>query len=316
MSFFAKTKKTGGWLAIGFQGDGVCVAHVARSPSGQPAVEMIGFFSATQPLSQASLEKLAKDVGTDRYHCTTLLSFGEYQILSVDAPAVPPEELKTAVRWKLKDMLDYHIDDATIDVMDIPVDKNAPTRSRTMLVVAARNQLVQQRQTLFAQAKIPLSVIDVAEMAQRNIAALLEPEGRGLAMLSFDADGGLLTVSAGGELYLSRHIDMPVAALEQADETQRNEAYDRITLELQRSLDHFDRQFHFITLSKLMLAPMGDAGAGLRQYLAANLYLPVESFELDAVLDISKVPDLQQLQSQQRFFLTLGAALRHEEKSL
>ena len=185
-----------------------------------------------------------------------------------------------------------------------------------MFAVAARNQVIEKRQDLFTRTKIPLSVIDVPEMAQRNFSTFLEPEGRGLAMLSFNAEGGLLTVTYGGELYLSRHIDLSIAQLEHGDEAQRADSYDRITLELQRSLDHFDRQFHFITLSKLVLAPMGAAGAGLHQYLASNLYVPVEQFQLESVLDISKVPDLLQAQWQQRFFLTLGGALRHEEKVL
>ncbi len=316
MGFFSKNNKIAGWMSTSFQSDGICVVHVARHSSALPTVELLEFFSFAEPLAVASLEKMAKAIHADRYQCTTLLSLGDYQILSVDAPTVPPEELKAAIRWRLKDMLDYHIDDATVDVMDIPVDKNAPVRTRSMFAVAARNQLIQQRQLLFAQAKAPLSVIDVPEMAQRNIAQLIEPEGRGLALLSFGAEGGLLTVTYSGELYLSRHIDIALAQLEQADEVQRTESYDRITLELQRSLDHFDRQYHFITLSKLVLGPMGEAGAGLLQYLAANLYLPVDTLNLEAILDMSKVPDLRQVTLQQRFFLTIGAALRHEEKSL
>lgn len=316
MGFFAKTKRAAGWLAVNFQEEGICVAHVVRTASSLPSVELIAYLPHAQPLSSAALEKTARDLRIDGYRCSTLLSPGEYQILALDAPNVPAEELKTAMRWRLKDMLDYHVDDATIDVIDIPVDKHAPARNRTMFAVAARNQLIQLRQELFVHAKVPLSVIDIPEMAQRNIATLLEPEGRGLAMLYFDAEGGLLTVTHGGELYLSRHIDIPLAALAQADESQRNDAFDRVTLELQRSLDHFDRQFHTIALSKLMLAPMGDAGTALQQYLASNLYLPVEAFELEAIFDLSKVPDLRQPSMQQRFFLTLGAALRSEEKTL
>jgi MSHA biogenesis protein MshI len=159
-------------------------------------------------------------------------------------------------------------------------------------------------------------VIDVPEMAQRNISALLEPEGRGLALLSFDAHGGLLTVTFAGELYLSRRIEVPLAQLQQADIEQKNVSYEKITLELQRSLDHFDRQYHFITLSKLVLAPLGDASADLQQYLATNLYLPIETLNLATVLDLSKMPQLNLAESQQRFFLTLGAALRVEEKVL
>lgn len=316
MAIFSKTKKTAGWLATSFQGDGFCVAHVTRPASGRPIVELFGFYPAEATTAAAVLERIGRESHAAYCHCTTMLGFGEYQVLTVDAPNVPPEELKTAIRWRLKDMLDYHIDDATLDVIDIPADKNAPSRNRSMFAIAARNHTVQQKQDDFAKAKIPLSVIDIPEMAQRNVAALLEPPGRGLAMLSFDEEGGLLTISYEGELYVSRRIDMPLAQLTGTDEASRAEAHDRITLELQRSLDHFDRQYNFITLSKLVLGPLDEGGESLRQYLASNLYVPVESLNLDTIFDTAKTPDLYKLSLQRRFFLTLGAALRHEEKVL
>jgi MSHA biogenesis protein MshI len=316
MGLFAKTKKQLGYLAIAFSDDGLCAAQINRSTSGMPQVELLAFYPSSEPITETALEKLAKDLQAGRYDCGTLLRANEYQLLSVDAPNVPPTELKTAIRWRLKDMLDFHIDDATIDVLDVPLDKNAATRNHSMYAVASRNQVISQRQALFSAAKIPLSVIDVPEMAQRNISALLEPEGRGMALLSFDAHGGLLTVTFAGELYLSRRIEIPFAQLQQRDVEQKNATFEKITLELQRSLDHFDRQYHFITLSKLMLAPLGDVSVDLQQYLASNLYVPIETLNLETVFDLSKMPQLHLPDAQQRFFLILGAALRLEEKVL
>jgi MSHA biogenesis protein MshI len=183
-----------------------------------------------------------------------------------------------------------------------------------MFAVAARNALIQSRQDLFAGAKLALTVIDIPEMGQRNISALLETEGRGLAMLSFDEDGGLLTITYTAELYLSRRIDVTPAQLAEPDPDKQHVCFDKIALELQRSLDHFDRQFHFVNVVKLLLAPNG--APGLLAYLASNLYMPVEAMELGDVFDLSKVPALQDAAQQQRFFFTLGAALRSEEVAL
>lgn len=300
-------------MVVQFQDDGIRVAFMKRLPSGSPAVDRV----ASYPLAaKPSLDKLAKDLNGAHYSCSNLLSAREYQLLSVEAPNVPAEELKTAIRWRLKDMLDYHVDDATIDVLDVPGDKNSPVNNHSMYAVAARNQLIEQRQTQFEEAKIPLSVIDIPEMAQRNISAMLEPEGRGVALLSFDASGGLLTVTFSGELYLARRIDVTLEQLRQDESEQKDGCYDRITLELQRSFDHLDRQYRFITLSKLVLFPVGDGGTGLQAYLAANLYVPVEILDLSKLFDISKVPDLKRIESQQRYFLVLGAALREEEIAL
>lgn len=311
MGLFAKAKKHEGWLATSFSAEGVCAAVVKRRADDKPLVQAAVMYPGRKPLAAATLEKMNRDMHAQSYRNTTLLGAGEYQILTLDAPNVPPEELKTAVRWRLKDMLDFPAADATVDVIDIPADKNGPGRSQSLFAVAARNNAVAQRQALYGECKITLSVIDIPEMAQRNIAGLMETQGRGLAMLSFDGEGGLLTVTFDGELYLARRIDVSVAQLADTSDAQRQQYYDKITLELQRSFDYFDRQFHFISVARLVLAPGGSDG--LHAYLADNLYMPVEALDLTALFDFSKVPDLLSAAGQARFFLALGAALRQEE---
>ncbi|MES2126207.1 MAG: pilus assembly protein PilM [Pseudomonadota bacterium] len=299
-------------MTLAFQGDGVAAASIGRVTGSKPVVKLGTFFPGSAAPTLEALEKIGKELGAQGYRCTNLLAANEYQLLAVDAPNVPAEELKSAVRWRLKDMIDFHVDDATIDVLSIPA--NPAARSASMFAVAARNSLVEQRQALFSDAKLPLSVIDIAEMAQRNIAALVEPEGRGIAMLSFGHDGGLLTVTYGGELYLSRRIDVSPAQMQEPDHDRKHATFDKITLELQRSLDHFDRQFHYISVAKLLLAPA--PANGLEEYLSSNLYTPVDSLDLASVLDLDAVPALAEKSEQQRFFLALGAALRLEETTL
>lgn len=312
MSFFRKKKKIEGQLAIAFQADGIAAVSVKRPTNSLPIVEKAAFYPASRIELSKPLASLGKDLHADDFQCSNLLESGAYQLLSVDAPNVPQQELKTAIRWKLKDMLDYHVDDATFDILDIPVDKDTGSRTHSMFAVAARNQLIRDRQALFEEAKVPLTVIDIPEMAQRNIAALAEPPGRGIGLLSFDASGGLLTVTFAGELYLSRRLEVTLLQLVSANDVQRGALYERITLELQRSFDHFDRQYRHVALAKLLLSPLGTVAASLQKHLAANLYFPVEVLALEALLDFSKAPDLKRLESQQRYFLTLGAALRQE----
>jgi|SRR5450830_297672 len=309
MGLFARVKKQEGWLATAFGSEGVSAAVVVRQVEGKPLVKRVGFQPSVRPAPADVLDKLAKELQASSYRCTTVLAAGEYQLLSVEAPAVPREELKTAVGWRLKDMLDFPLADATIDVFDIPGDANASQRG-SMFAVAARNAAVSRRQALYGECKLALSVIDIPEMAQRNIATLLETPGRGLAMLFFDGDGGLLTMSFDGELYQARRIDVKLAQL-QSD--QASQYYDRITLELQRSFDHFDRQFHFISLSRLML--MAAGADGLHGYLADNLYMPVERLDLDTIFDFREVAELRNPLIQARYFLALGTALRDENRS-
>jgi MSHA biogenesis protein MshI len=310
MRFFRKAKKTEAWLAMVLQRDGIAAASVRRPAEGKPAVTLASFFPGAPGLE--SLEKAGRELHSANYRCTTVLGGGDYQFMSVEAPNVPRAELKTAMRWRMKDILDFPVDQATYDVLDIPLDPNAAVRpQQSIFAIAARNSVVQARQKLFTQAKVRLRTIDIPEMAQRNVSSMLEPDGRGVAMLSFGEDGGLLTVSWRGELYLSRRIDVTLAQLLDADHERRHQSFDKITLELQRSLDNFDRQFSFISVAMLVLAPSG--AAGLEEYLASNLYTRVETLDLAQVLDLQATPELLEAACQQRFFVAIGAALRVEE---
>jgi len=297
-------------MAMQFTPEGVSLVQVRLVTDSKPRVTLCAV-SPAGVVDAPVLEKIAKEYHLSRFNCSFLLNFGEYQMLVVEAPNVPAAELKTAVRWRVKDLLDFAVDDATVDVLDIPADRNAQSRNRSLYAVAARNEVIRKRMADFDAAKLPVSVIDIPELAQRNIALLLEDKGRGMALLSFDENGGLLTFTFDGELYSSRHIDVPLSQLNQQDSEQQQRYFDRITLELQRSMDHFERQFSFITISKLVLAPL-PAAVNLEAYLATNLYLPVSTLNLDEVFDFSALPGVGAAQRMQ-CFLVLGAALRTEE---
>src|SRR4051812_38897392 len=114
MGFFGKTRKVSGLLSIGFVADRLCAARVTRVANAKPVVELAVFYSCKQPLAPEALDKIARELQAAQYQCANLLGAREYQMLAVEAPNVQPDELKAAVRWRLKDMLDFHVDDATL----------------------------------------------------------------------------------------------------------------------------------------------------------------------------------------------------------
>jgi len=318
MRFFNKAKNNEAWLALMVQRDGIAAASVRRpadagTGGARPSLAVATFFPGA-PTADA-LERAGRELHAGGYRCTTVLAGGDYQFMSVEAPNVPREEMKSAMRWKLKDILDFPVDDATFDILDIPLDQNAAVRAQqSVFAIAARNAVIRARQQLFTDAKVKLRSIDIPEMAQRNISAMLERDGRGVAMLSFGEDGGLLTVSWRGELYLSRRFDVTLAQLLDPDHERKLNSFDKITLELQRSLDHFERQFSFISVARLVLAPTG--ASGLDAYLSSNLYTPVDTLDLADLFDLGELDDPAAMADparQQRFFIAIGAALRGEE---
>ncbi len=313
MRWFSKRRESEpGWLAVSLEPGSVSYAHGRFSGSGKSTISRCGTRAFAGDGGGA--DRIAKELQFDRYRCSTLLAPGEYQLLVVEAPNVQPGEMKTAIRWRIKDMLDYHVDDATIDVLDIPPDPAGGGRTHSMYAIAARNEVIQGCIGRFESARIPLSVIDIPETAQRNIAALFEPENRGLALLYLGPAHGLLTINYQGELYLARRIEVGMDQIAAESGERRDEAMNRITLELQRTFDHFDRQFPFVPVAKLLLGPEpGDTG--LAEHLKSNLDLPVEAANLGEVLSFGAAAALDGA-AEWRLFHLLGAVLRNEIKAL
>jgi MSHA biogenesis protein MshI len=259
----------------------------------------------------ATLARLRKELRLDNYQCTTLLRFADYQLHALDAPSVPGAELKNAVRWRVKDVIDYPVDSATVDVLEVPAAPGGTARGRNIYAVTARNDVIGRLVQPFNESRVPLDVIDIPTLSQRNIAALFEQQGRGIAMLAFYEECGELTFTGGGELYLTRRIDVPLAQLLEADEPGRKSLFERIALELQRSLDHFDRQYSYLPVVKLALSPL-PKDIGLQEYLASTIYVPVETIDLATVMDFPDVPELKHPARQAQCLATIGAALRDE----
>lgn len=310
--FFKRAGTRPGWLAVLTLPDRVDVAHIRHHLDARPRVLFCDSFRKGEG-DVDTLRRLCKELEMKSYHCTALLNPGEYQLLLVEAPNVPEAELKGAMRWRIKDMLEYGAEEATIDMLNIPVAGDS--RSRSVYVVAARNSTIRGCMQRFEEAGIPLAAIDVPELAQRNIASLFEPEGRGVAVLGLDDRDGLITFTFNGELFASRRIDVSLKRLldPKAGAENRQQALDRIVLELQRLLDYADRQFSFISISKLLVPPV-PKDIPLESHLGASLGLAVETFDLSAVMDISAVPLLQQPQRQIQWFNVLGAAMRNESR--
>jgi MSHA biogenesis protein MshI len=310
MRFFGSKGRKPGWFCISLTPERVNVCHVRARGAARPEIVLCDSYRKEES-DTATLTRLRRELHLDRHRCTTLLGASDYRLLQIETPNVPQPEAKSAARWRIKDMIDYPVEAATVDAVFIPAADGAGTRAAQMLVVAAKNETIAASVKPFHDADIPLEVIDIPELAQRNFAQRLELVGRGLALLAFDERGGLLTFTCGGELYQSRRMDISLKSFDAADPAARKALYERLVLELQRSLDHFDRQFRHVTLARVMITPVPGA-EDMREVLAAGLDVPVALVHLSEIMDFPHVPDLHEEARQAQCLQLIGAAMREE----
>jgi MSHA biogenesis protein MshI len=305
---FFSTPRKPGWLSILPQSGQVTLAHVVRDRNSRPEVRLLDSF-ALEGSERDALQRLRVARQLKSYACTTLMGSGEYNLTQLESPPVPAEERREALRWALKETVSYPLDSACIDVLDIPILGMPPGRSAGVLVVSAAEQAVRSRVGAFEEAKIILDAVDIPELAQRNVAALLEDENRGLVFLRIDESGMMLTLSFHGELIAVRSGEISTLQLNGGDADQRSRTKERLVLELQRSLDNFDRQYSHIPISKVVLATYPSV-ENLAAELGENTYIPVKEMDLSSVIDFPAIPELKDTQCQAKNILAIGAALR------
>lgn len=228
---------------------------------------------------------------------------GGYRLLLVDAPEVPREELRSALRWRIKDLIDFHIDDAVIDVFDMP----APARgghTRPLYAVAARADLVRRQIESLEDAGVALEGVDIPELCLRNVAASLEQDRQGVALLYLAGDHGILVLARAGLMYLTRRIEIGTTSLRGVDNLP-SELVATLSLEVRRSLDYFESHYAQTPVPRLHTV---GVSAPDRTALAEELSIVVEDLSLTDVLDIECEPAADAVR---RCLPAIGAALRH-----
>lgn len=283
------------------QADGLAWSRRMRGNTNQ--VETFGFVECNAAERLDRLKHIMEEHGLKGSACNLVLSPNQYQIFQVEKPTVPDEELTDAVKWKLKDMIDYAVDDAVVDVFAYPKDA---TRGRGNLVnvVCTRKAVALDQINLVLEAGLELESIDITELAVRNIAQTKDPDAKGVAILILRPGLGMMTLFKGDVLYFSRRIDFSVNDMNEPG--RQDEVIQLLALEVQRSLDYYESQLGQMPPKELhLLNPVPELPVGVM----LGGYLGVQVSEIDAA-ELSQTSPESTVLSQS--FVALGAAMRRE----
>ncbi len=305
-SFFTRLDDKGGQIGV-FRGpEGLAVAQVrASAAASKPTLNHCEFES--DPDTDA-LHRLARRLPNRKLPATTVLPSGAYHLLLVEAPQVPDDELLGAVRWRIKDLIDFHIDDAVIDVFQMPSQSRGGP-DQMMYAVVAKATDVREEVTAAESAGLNLDAIEIVELSLRNIAALLEEDGRGAAFLYLAETSGVLLLVRQGILYLTRHIETGVNSLRNA-EGMRSELVAGLALETRRSLDYFESHYEQQALPVLHTVGLDPSD---QDQMARELGISVRNVDLTALVESATELDEHE---QRRCLPAIGAALRHDTVKL
>lgn len=121
------------------------------------------------------LTGLTKQYELNKMPLYWLLSLEDYQLFLIDSLPVAKNEFHAALNWRIRSLINYPIEEALTDSFLIP-PKKADSETNMVAAVAAKMTPLIKIIEVFQKAELRLSVIDIPELALRNLSALYETE--------------------------------------------------------------------------------------------------------------------------------------------
>ncbi len=308
LSVFKKKGRTGTRAAVARDG-GIAAVAVITNEGDRPTLRSQYFPVPEKNEDWGDSDAFDSDeLGLSKAEFTRVLDPGTYQLQLVETPKVPPEEMRQALGFRVRDYIDFPLEEAVVDYLELPPHANAPNKGIAYAVIARKDEVEGEANATRDIGFHNLAAVDIPETALRNIAALLPNEDQGVAFLHFTNDIGYLTITRGGKVHLIRQIATGRQVfLENADdEFFINERAAGIALEVQRSLDYYESHYDYRPISELYLGP----GAGLEvlpKALNENLGLSVLPVDLNELFTIETLIDERE---QGICLIPAGAALQ------
>jgi MSHA biogenesis protein MshI len=305
--FFAPKRVSASRLiGLELQADGIAVA-LKSTRDDVPHLDRLAFLAASTDAERfAQLQQFVAEHKLRKMPCNLVLPSSGYQLYLLEAPEVPDSDMREAVRWRLKDLVSQPLEKIALDLFFLPTDVARGNRKMVYVAVAIKDYLASLVESV-AAAGLVLRAIDISELSLRNVAIhLVDPQfdSRGVAVARIKQGGGSLSIFRGGNMYLSRQFD-----LQYGGGLLDDLPTETLALELQRSLDYYERQLGQATPSVVYVGGENIQEDKLTPSLRNILTVPLQFLDFSGAVGMAESfdPGLMQM-----CLVATGAALRRE----
>lgn len=261
------------------------------------------YFSGDIKVQQDGLNKFVEQHQLQHANCRGVLSLDDYQLMLIAKPKVTDSELGEAVRWLVKDLIDFPIEEAVVDVFPAPTRAGQAPK---IYVVIARLAWLTMVDAIIAKAGLNLQCVNIAALAIRNILSSLPIVGNSAVLLIKEGDHYYILVVKERLVYLERKLEF---SSQNELNPQVFELFcNELVAELQRSIDFYQNRERTIPV-KIFLDPVLGQNQRLVQLIEAAMTLHVEALVIRKW--VSKVEEMP-LDVQTHCLSVIGEALALE----
>lgn len=231
--------------------------------------------------------------------CYLVLSSKQNQLVQIDRPNVPDNEINAAVKWQVKDLVSLAPENMIVDYFDGPKSSGGTEKIN---IVCANKEYLQQLVQQTSKDNMLVKAITIEEFAFASLCPV-QDEAR-LLLCQQPNEEMLILIVKQGALYFQRRLRGMDTIGSKSEEELDAGVVDSLTLELQRSIDYFERQLKQAPIRSVDILVPIETEAFLARRLAENSSVPVHLFEMP-----------EQFKENRAFAACVGATmLNHMEK--
>lgn len=299
LSIFTK-RKSKGICAIEIDADGFAFAYAEPTSKEAFEIKTCDFYPFTEKNElKDRLSGVVNKYGLQKVSCNLVLSPDEYRLFLINAPNVPADEYKTAARWQVKDIINYPLDDAGIDIFSPGMAEH----TKKIFVVATQISLLQGTVNILKSCQLAPLATDIREFAIRNLLSKLIPNSEdAVGVLDLSAENCLFVSLYKNYVQFVRQIPLGIASLI-SNPTE-------IISEVRRSLTFCAAELKQAVPKSFWVLPSSNIDDTIIQIISKNLEAEVHSLDLNTFI---KSKAALPINIQERCWPVIGGCFRELE---
>ncbi|EKD45547.1 MAG: hypothetical protein ACD_69C00241G0003, partial [uncultured bacterium] len=246
-----------------------------------------------------NLEKIVSQYNLKKTLCNWVLHPDYYRITLINIPNVPQSEYKKAVRWQIKDIVDYPLEDVAVDIF-YPDELEKVLKK--IYVVVAKASFLQNIVNTIQDCDLYPMAVDVREFAIRNLISNLATQNETVGLLNIVDESCLMVLVKQNNIRFVRRIPVGLKNI-------KNNDYNELIAELQRSFNYCQTELKQEAPVKLFMAPKIDIdlNKNMAQNIGKSLNKEISILDLQKIMSF-KTTITQQIESS--CWIAAGGALR------
>lgn len=263
-------------IAIVLQSDCIRLLQLQRYPL---QVKKLNSLPVSDPSAwPQQLHRLCAEIPAHIPLCLVLPA-SHYQLLVVDRPAVPDDEIPAALPWLVAELSDTNAQELVMDYLQLP---DIGHQRGKLQVVVTPKQPLQALCKVLQRRQLQLVNIQPDEWLVRNLVPTI-----GVPFLVLSQQPGQdvsILILQHGQVYFSRKL-RGYSQLAQYDVSDLTAGVlENLMLEIQRSMDYFEGQLRQPPIRDIYLLLPDQVEQALQQYLQQNGFGQVHQIDISGIM--------------------------------